>query len=411
MKASVHVPEVLFITGSSASNYDEAMDANDHMVGATFKSFASQQFLPPTSDAPLRVYNDDSWDKEHGRKTWKDVMPHSNSLLHPKDIFEAQPWVRTAVDRGGPIDQFYTYAGDMEPTEQPLKEKTGKLMVRKVAAMIDAVSTVAEGTVVIWLDTDVNMNEVPKGKFLNFVKSHDISYVPFTADRQWNQHPHRPDFTDIESPYWRIESGIIALVANDATKLFLEEAKQWYMGGLLEKAKLCEASSKVGDCKQIWFQRNVFLNDIFAFSLLLHKNKHSLKQGWFWYGASPRCGAAQGEYKYLYSHTCQAQTEYTSTFNLEEYFLHFVGHTHEKQARVINSELKCTPDMRFNSTLSYRLFGYSPKAFHDEYWTTTRLHKRQLAGIHPADVDIIRPSRDVSSLLHIGRGSGAALKH
>ena len=59
------------------------------------------------------------------------------------DLFEAEPWLWSALEAGGTLDAYYGYAGDMEPCDQPLRIKSGKLLVRKLAAMRNAVTALA----------------------------------------------------------------------------------------------------------------------------------------------------------------------------------------------------------------------------------------------------------------------------
>ena len=71
-------------------------------------------------------------------------------LLCMTDIFEAEPWLLPVVQTGGPIDDFYRYAGHMEPCDQPLRIKSGKILVRKMAAIHHALRVAKPDATILW---------------------------------------------------------------------------------------------------------------------------------------------------------------------------------------------------------------------------------------------------------------------
>ena len=74
---------------------------------------------------PLWVFHENSWDVKHGR-TGVDFR-NKPEVACSTDVFDAQPWLWKAIEHDGTLDEFYQYAGDMEPCDQPLRIKSGKV--------------------------------------------------------------------------------------------------------------------------------------------------------------------------------------------------------------------------------------------------------------------------------------------
>ena len=148
-------------------------------------------------------------------------------------------------------------------------------------------------------------------------------------------------------------------------------------------------------CNSTWFQRNVYFDDIFIFSLVLHEHKRTTRQGWFSVGTGPQCmGAApiaRASHRYPFPHVCPSQTLYTSSFDLEVYFQHRIGNgAYSKIFRGgglagVDSELLFQPAEYFNDTLEFRFPGSTPENLDDVIWDIPTLLKRRAAGLWPAD--------------------------
>ena len=378
---------------------------------------------------PLWLFHENSWDIAHSRQ----AIPRELWGNHPvcaTDLFEAEPWLWDALKVGGVMDEFYEYAGDMEPCDQPLRVKSGKLLVRKIVAALHVVRGIRPGTVAIWLDTDVEFMRPLDNRFLSFVKQYDITYIPFMSDKQWGI-PPKPGFDSIDSPYWRIESGVIAYQMTANTVKLLERVVQLYTGELLRLVKGClePVSPDVARehiCDEIWFRRNVYSDDIFAYSLALHESKHSMRQGWFSDGCGKHCSNYRdckrvvGKTKYPYPHVCQNQAPYVSPFNLEYYIVHYIGsgaystvfrleQKNTKAART-DIELQFSQREHFNNTLEFRFPGATEENLQDEYWTQENLAARQRGSLWPADAPLTHgPRLPVDErVVHVGRSHGSA---
>ena len=208
------------------------------------------------------------------------------------DIFDAVPTLRLITSPGGPIDAFYSARGTVEPYEGEMKEhgvSAAKLLVRKVAAMAYALALarvesaprdMARGTigrpsasanaaavpVVIWADADVQFLRIPNAKFLGWAAARDVAYIPFThfTDNATNRIAQ-----GLLGETWRVDSGVMAFGGGDNAIGFVSSALDMYEGGLLRLWRRCEALSTSAPCPG-WLTRNLFMNDVYVWSLLLH---------------------------------------------------------------------------------------------------------------------------------------------
>ncbi len=345
-------------------------------------------------DVPLVLFHEDSWDTAHGRAPLRrELVPPGVCLV---DIFDAEPWLHDALRSGGELDEFYAYAGAMEPCDQPLRVKSGKLLVRKLASMWHALKGLPPGVTLLWLDSDVLPRRRVDMAFMSFVRRFDVAFIPFTSNKLWGDAPS-PDFADLSSPFWRIESGVVAFTVSDRATALVSDVVSHYRGALLRHVRHClERMPHLpgAPCNETWFRRNVYLDDIFVFSLVLHKAKASARLGWFSVGRGPQCGgllsrALRRRSRYPFPHVCQRQTPYTSPFDLDAYFQHRIGSgaystafRRGVQTRV-DAELLFSPAELFNDTLEFRFAGSGEAELHDTYWGLDTLAKRQAAGLWP----------------------------
>ena len=361
------------------------------------------------------IFNEESWEREHGRdgtfrlKETKWRKAKSDKRTCCVDVFEAEPWLRDAVRIGGSIDQFYDYAGFMEPCDQPLRLKSGKLLVRKLAAMLHTLNSVPDGDIVIWLDTDVTFTSSQLDeRFLNFVKTWDVSMIPFSSNKQWGD-VAVPDFENsLLSSYWRIESGVVAFVANKRTRMLMSYVKSLYTGELLSITKQClETREDVKFCEQIWVRRNLYMDDIFAFTLALRFfNMHQgLKIGWFYSGCGAHCKTCLQEstkslrHSYAFPHVCTGP-DYVAPFALTEYVFHRVGSGYysqlfresfrdrpkkERAWKYVDEELIFSDKQKFNNTIEFRFAGATIATLKDELWSCEAMNKRKEAKMWPED--------------------------
>mmetsp|Transcript_2059 Transcript_2059/g.3932 ORF Transcript_2059/g.3932 Transcript_2059/m.3932 type:complete len:547 (+) Transcript_2059:44-1684(+) len=390
------------------------------------------------------LFGEDSWDRKHNR-SGLDLRKSLNPVC-AFDLFVREPWLHTAMANGGSIDRFYEFAGDMEPCDQPLKIKSGKLLVRKIAAMYHSLTMMEDGATLIWLDTDVTIREPVDDLFLAFVRYKDITYIPFMSDPEWaDRNASAINFKSLDDPFWRIESGLVAMTANNRSRGFLSEVLDLYRGGLLDLASRClkivNENAKLEDlplskfelyndakmmeemCHQPWLKRNLYMDDIFAVSMTLHRHHHfntDLKQGWFWMDCHrdcercrnsvfkvcpPQCDKCSYEMHpkgvpfYVFPDTVYGSQPYIAPFNTVRYFLHHCGagaysKTFREGSRTVKSDALCVmpgldeeltfgPWERFNSSLEFRFKGESYETLNDRYWSIEARLRRKEAGLWP----------------------------
>jgi hypothetical protein len=365
------VNPTLFITSTGSMVFEK-------MQNNPVSMFYNESKRP---SSPVWIFAEDSWDVAHGRPPLDRSKLRFPACIF--DVFKVVPWLYSITTTGGALDQFYEYAGRMEPCDQPLKIKSGKLLVRKLVAIYYTLQKVPYGTTVVWLDTDVVFRRPLDQQFYDFANKYDISYIPFTTNTVWGI-PPQANFVDIDSPYWRIESGIVVITANQASVLLFEKATNLYRGKLLKLTQDCLTDPKSHPtlCSEIWFQRNLYLDDIFAFSMVLHQTKKQLKHGWL---------HLSKESGYMFAHLTASQTPYTSPFDVCDYFYHNIGNgaysSGFRFSKVIpDEELLFSKAESFNRTVAFRFPGATPEKLRDYLWSMEVLEPYQRSnGILPAN--------------------------
>lgn len=355
---------------------------------------------------PLWVFHEDSWEQAHGRTGILSATGVPRYATCMTDIFKVEAWLWSALKKGGPLDQYYAFAGNMEPCDQPLRIKSGKVLIRKLAAVNYALKVVNKNAIVVWLDTDVATIRPPDATFMEFARAHDISFIPFTTNKGWGDKAIR-NFRELRSPFWRIESGVAAYSNTAMARSIVTETIALYRGLLLKLVVDClDDMQSRHICNKVWFQRNVYLDDIFVMSFVLHKHKYTARYGWFSMGCAADCPeyqSCQAERlplmppAYFFSHVCQGQTYYTATWNLERYFIHSIGNgaysrSYRSGRSSIDPELLFEPYERFNDTVELRFPGATLDILEDRYWDLETLRLRQSAGMWPKDMRLTEKS-------------------
>ena len=127
------------------------------------------------------------------------------------------------------IASCYALAGSCEPFDGCDRQtKPGFILVRKVAALAHAATAAVDARPILWLDFDVAPIHEPDVHFWAFVRSHDVTYLPFTshdgsrgrteayaeaARRGYDQPLHSlSDLTRFPAA-WSIDTGLLGLVA------------------------------------------------------------------------------------------------------------------------------------------------------------------------------------------------------
>lgn len=292
--------------------------------------------------APLIVYHENTWEVSHHREPLqKAEFNMSTGNVTMCDVFLCNPWLNftQSLDPSSPIEQWYQYAGHGEPYETP-SLKSGKILLRKLASIHDALHSYPDGTQVVWVDADVVSVMPFDGPWVATTRTYDIVYIPFRAeDRDW-----RNESNSLLGP-WRIESGVMAIMNSPRTRALFEDAVDAYrLGLLLRTRRLCDAPppSRPEYCALPWLKDNLFANDIFVLTYLLHaaaagmvlpSNTNAthlpLRQGWFPTGCGKRCKCERTDGKVNYQYpwgnvVCVGETANTMPFHLTEYLDHRV---------------------------------------------------------------------------------------
>ena len=245
------------------------------------------------------------------------------------------------------INRYYNLSTFFDPCHYPKVGTTsvGHTLFMKVLAINYAVHAAREGSVVFWVDTDVTVRKVMPQPVVSWLMEHDISYIPFYLDQfselNLNGWPLQRSSRKVlmENDHWRLETGLFAFTVNDRTKQFTAKAVSMYRGGMVELAKACFQGASF--ClQQDRVRYNVFLNDIFVFSLLVQSDFRGddsifhvgLKHGMFAMDELPAWGswnAVWGNHMYegvfppidaAYKH------DIVSYFHIGEYIFHFFGY-------------------------------------------------------------------------------------
>ena len=82
------------------------------------------------------------------------------------------------------IDEYYRLAGRSELFERKLRIQSGKLLVRKIAALYHAAMALDVGTPLVWVDWDCayapeHGAQGVAHRFWQHVRAHDVTILPF----------------------------------------------------------------------------------------------------------------------------------------------------------------------------------------------------------------------------------------
>lgn len=248
---------------------------------------------------PLIVYRDDL-----------DSISHSNyrrAVSCEIRLFDVFPWLHFETrSHNSSLNRFLRFAGAYEPFSRPMHSKVNHLLFRKMLAVWHMLSLVTDGTLVIWLDSDVTIESELSDDAKVWLMEQDLAYIPtYHARNQANQRV-TADWYKVLKSDWFVETGIISVTKSFRTELFFKRIIELYLGGLQEIAELCISESRNDTmarqscaCSSPAVYQNLFMNDIFVFTLLtqaaLSKNRcvskydalEELAHGWL--GISADC--------------------------------------------------------------------------------------------------------------------------
>jgi len=246
-----------------------------------------------------------------------EAFPHSRLVAYHEDdvpdipgmcMFDLRSldWVMDEVQNpNSGLNRYFEYANFACPmaTKKRGGFKADHALFLKVVAITLAVRQAAEGALVVWVDTDVSFRSPLPRPVTDWLRVRDITYIPFIPHKLlmnagWP--PHSFDLFDLSKPevvadlqrasWWRVESGIMALTVGPKTHALTARAVRMYRGGMLELARACDEELAQGrGCGEHRVYSNMFLNDIYVWSMLLQADAHrdnavfsvGLRQGWF----------------------------------------------------------------------------------------------------------------------------------
>ena len=263
-----------------------------------------------SSSFPLRLYTDPN-------ETVLDLL----SNVCTESLFDVVPGLDVLSNKSSScIESFYSVAGRWEPYELTLTVDSAYLLVRKIAALYHAL--VFSRQTVTWLDIDVIVVKPPDHRFYRFVSAADVTYTPFVFDRS-HYNDVRP--FRVGDDYWRIESGIIS--CGQTMSRPLQSMLKHYDGGAAKLAHECSLRQN-WLCDLLWVRQNLFLDDLFVWSIFMHSKKFdfTFKQQWFAATDLLRC-------KDIPIGSCaNSSLPNTSPFRLGEYFKHNLNGPYSKHA-------------------------------------------------------------------------------
>lgn len=242
------------------------------------------------------------------------------------------------------LNKYYNISDYHEPTNPDPKVGDtidGHVLLHKVAAINHAVHSSKHDSLVMWVDTDVSFRKQLPASVINWLKDRDISYIPMYLGptENWDNYNVEKE-ADLKKlmlqEWWIIESGLVAFSVNERSKAFVSKAVEMYRGGMYFLAKACFNNAPF--CKLERVRKNVFLNDIFVFSLLLQSDCHQdqffyvgLKHGWFAMRGLPPFGIFNrtwGNHHYTPNFSpVRDNNSVIANFHIDEYiFHHFAYH-------------------------------------------------------------------------------------
>ena len=179
---------------------------------------------PPVQPLPLVVYY------EGGAYAGGDVLSLSTCAI---DLFAAQPWLHAFTNNMSAFDAYFNltkwhYKNGFLARPKLRHFEAPTFLVRKMAAMYDAVHKLPLASLVIWMDVDAVFNQPLDDEFFAFSFRHDVITIArlYVAGNARGKNK----LLSLHSP----ETGVVSLQVTDRTRRFTALALQLYQGGLLQ---------------------------------------------------------------------------------------------------------------------------------------------------------------------------------
>lgn len=264
------------------------------------------------------------------------------------NLREAYPFLFTELlSNSSGLNKYFDIASHWDPLQYRIPNigdvSYGHVLMLKVATINHAVQSANEGQVVFWVDTDVTFRKQLPDDVIAWLLERDVTYIPFNADQvhhkdMWagyNTSSAEELLEMIRDEWWHVESGLMSFTVNDRTRRLTEKALDLYQGGMYHIAKACFNGAKW--CHEVRVSRNVYMNDIFVWALLLHSDIFmdelfyvGLKHGWFAMKGLEPWGPHRSVWGVNYWKPSLApvhnKTSIITYFHIGEYVFHHFGH-------------------------------------------------------------------------------------
>ena len=193
---------------------------------------------------PLVLYHELSWDAKLNLTAMSMAqrvarMPAARCHV---DLFKAEPWllhVSAGPSMNKTLAQYFWMRREEAQKGRAQKEAPHRL-VRKVAAMRNAVHQLPESAVIVWLDGDCVMLQQLDTRFLAFARQHDYASILRTT---WNKtmvnRPSRFKPGVLSSLVWVPDTGITTLRVSWRSRALLDNAKSMYEWGVFAWLESC----------------------------------------------------------------------------------------------------------------------------------------------------------------------------
>mmetsp|Transcript_1326 Transcript_1326/g.4135 ORF Transcript_1326/g.4135 Transcript_1326/m.4135 type:complete len:461 (+) Transcript_1326:197-1579(+) len=326
----------------------------------THKKNRKSTILEKTPTSYLWIFHEDMFEQRSGSSTKFETSWSGLSTRHVcfLDIFKAVPsLLQETLNPESGINKFLDFAKAFEPFSQPMKFKANHLLIRKLASIYYAINVLPEESIVLWLDSDVTFEREVDHELRKYVQSNDISYIPVYHKKKQPglNFAHIPELS-FKSGDWWVETGVFSVKVSIVTRLFFQRILELYSGDLERIARSCVYDTE-SDCRKICSRKevykNLYMNDIFLISLLMHSaiHKHmcilqysellSISHGWF-SAPSEKCFFHNKReksmmLKYPHPNFCPRTNEgrqngsdhvpQVSPFPIFKYFMHHMGYT------------------------------------------------------------------------------------
>lgn len=333
---------VIYVTSYHANWYFDMLDSNEQFNN-NFRDTIFEKF--PFNN--LVIYHED------------DVPEVKDACMF--DLRQIE-WLEYELqnEKSG-LNRYYEIAKFIDPIFESKKGdvKIGHALFMKVLSIYHAVISSPIGSLVLWVDTDVTFRENLPRHLIDWILKRDVVYIPFVTNSLFMSHNMPENSFDLfnnsvsgqlqalQAEWWRIDSGLFAVTVSKKTIKFVTMAVDLYRGGMYELAKRC--FDKDPYCiNNERIKGNVFLNDVFVFSMLLQGDAHKdeafhldLKHGWFAMRGLEPYGpwrAVWGNNLYYPNfYPVDTDDNLKSNFHIGQYIFHHFGY-HEKGA--LSIELK-----------------------------------------------------------------------